>query len=248
MKPGFAVLALALLHLTATAQMGAQGFELRRLEFEGTRYAVVSLDLREVRLVMRWKDASGKPYKRFSRLGAALSKRGERLLAAMNAGIFDTGFRPLGLHVENAQVLHDLNPRQSGYGNFYLQPNGVFVISPSGARILTTSAFARQKLTALQATQSGPMLVVENTINAAFQRGSDNRLMRNGVGVESNTRVHLVLALDPVNFFDFARFMKEGLKCPDALYLDGNISRLNVPGTDMAGDGEFAGILTVIAL
>jgi uncharacterized protein YigE (DUF2233 family) len=242
---------MALLFLTQTAQntigqAGTPGFELRRLEFEGARYQVVTMDLRLVNLELRWKDAGNAPYKTFQRLKTELSKRNRRVLAAMNAGIFDTSFRPLGLHVERGRVLHQLNARQRGYGNFYLQPNGVFMIGPNGARVLPTSAYQREQPRTLEATQSGPMLVVNGQLNPEFRQGSANQLVRNGVGVESASRVHLVLAVDSVNFYDFARFMRDGLNCPNALYLDGNISSLNVSGTDVIGDGEFAGMLTVL--
>jgi uncharacterized protein YigE (DUF2233 family) len=248
----FFVMALVFLVLTARAQntigqSGQPGLELRHLEFEGTRFEVVTLDLRRVSLGMRWKDARGQPYKTFQRLETELSKGNQRVLAVMNAGIFDTSLRPLGLHVQQGRVLHDLNARQRGYGNFYLQPNGVFMIGPDGARVLPTSAYQREQPRVLEATQSGPMLVVNGQLHPAFRQGSQNQIVRNGVGVESGTRVHLVLAVDPVNFYDFARFMRDGLKCPNALYLDGNISSLNVPGTEVSGDGEFAGMLTVLA-
>jgi uncharacterized protein YigE (DUF2233 family) len=239
---------LVFLGLTATAQtIPTPGLELRRLEFEGTRYQVVTLDLSRVRLELHWQDARGQPLKTFRRLEADLSKNNQRLLAVMNAGIFDQSFRPLGLHVERGRVLRELNLRERGFGNFYLQPNGVFMIDPDGARILPTATYQREQPRALEATQSGPMLVVNGSLHPAFREGSTNRLVRNGVGVESSTRVYLVLSVDPVNFFDFARFMRDGLKCPNALYMDGNISSLNVPATEVNGDGEFAGMLTVVA-
>jgi uncharacterized protein YigE (DUF2233 family) len=248
----FFVMAFVFLVLTATAQRtigqsGTPGLELRRLEFEGTRFEVVTLDLRRASLEMQWKDAKGQPYKTFQRLEMELSRSNRRVLAAMNAGIFDTSFRPLGLHIQQGRVLRDLNTRQRGYGNFYLQPNGVFMIGPNGARVLPTSAYQREQPRVLEATQSGPMLVVNGKLHPAFRQGSENQIVRNGVGVESANRVHLVLAVDPVNFYDFARFMRDGLNCPNALYLDGNISSLNVPGTEVIGDGEFAGMLTVVA-
>jgi uncharacterized protein YigE (DUF2233 family) len=243
---------MALLFLVLTAQStigqsGTPGLELRHLEFEGARFEVVTLDLRSVSLGMQWKDAQGQPFKTFQRLGTELSKGNRRVLAVINAGIFDTSYRPLGLHVQRGRVLHQLNARERGYGNFYLQPNGIFMIGPSGARVLSTTVYQREQPRTLEATQSGPMLVVNGALHPAFRQGSANRIVRNGVGVESANRVHLVLAVDAVNFYDFARFMRDGLKCQNALYLDGNISSLNVPGTEVAGDGEFAGMLTVLA-
>jgi uncharacterized protein YigE (DUF2233 family) len=34
---------------------------------------------------------------------------------------------------------------------------------------------------------------------------------------------------EPINFYDFALLFREQLKCPDALYLDGNVSSLYAP-------------------
>src|SRR5690606_5888199 len=38
-----------------------------------------------------------------------------------------------------------------------------------------------------------------------------------------------VISSGPVNFHTFARLFRDGLGLPDALYFDGNISRLNAP-------------------
>jgi uncharacterized protein YigE (DUF2233 family) len=207
---------------------------------------VVSLDLRQVKLQLRWRDPAGKPWRNLQKLQEHLESRGERVLALMNAGIFDTSYAPLGLHVERGRVLHPLSVRRRGFGNFYLQPNGVFYLDRRGAHVTETMTYQRTQPRALEATQSGPMLVINGRIHPAFQRGSENRLIRNGVGVESTSRVHLVLALQPVNFHDFARLMRDVLDCPNALYLDGNVSSLRVP-EEMKQDGDFGTMIAVLA-
>jgi uncharacterized protein YigE (DUF2233 family) len=220
------------------------GVQVRQLTHRGSKYTVVTADLRRVQLKLFWKDTSGAKLNSLSRLEAYLEKNGRVFLAGMNAGIFDEGFTPLGLHVERGKTLHALKTRRKGYGNFYLQPNGVFYINASGAHIRDTMEVARLNPSMLEATQSGPALVLNGKIHAAFQAGSDNRLARNAIGVSSRHVVQMVVSDDWVNFDDLARFMRDTLKCTDALYLDGNISKLRVPGS-RDDDGEFAGMIGV---
>jgi uncharacterized protein YigE (DUF2233 family) len=224
----------------------SDGVLVRQLEFQGTRFTVVSADLRLVRLKMFWKDPSGQPFSSLENLDKHLTKNKIRLLAATNAGIFDTSQAPLGLHIQRGQVLHPLKTRRSGYGNFYLQPNGVFFLAKSGAQILETLEFARLSPAALEATQSGPMLVRNGKIHAAFQKNSLNRLPRNMIGVENQQKVHLVISDNWVNFYDTALFMRDVLKCQNALYLDGSISAMRIPKSREDNDGAFGGMIGLV--
>jgi uncharacterized protein YigE (DUF2233 family) len=220
------------------------GFSVRQVTYAENRYTVVSADLRRVQVKLFWKDTNGKKLGSLEGLQTYLERNKRTFLVGMNAGIFDEGFTPLGLHVERGRTLHALKTRRNGYGNFYLQPNAVFSISSSGAQITETMAFARTNPRVLEATQSGPALVLGGKLHPAFQRGSNNRLARNAVGVVDARNIVLVISNDWVNFDDLARFMRDGLKCTDALYLDGNISKLRVPGS-RDDDGEFAGMIGV---
>ncbi len=235
-----------LVTFTTVAAPQSNGVLVRQLEFQGNQFTVVSADLRLVQIKMFWKDVSGKPFSSLENLEKHLTKNNIRLLAATNAGIFDTSQAPLGLHIERGQVLHPLKTRRSGYGNFYLQPNGVFYLAKSGARILETLEFQRISPTALEATQSGPMLVRNGKIHAAFQKNSFNRLPRNMIGVENSQNVHLVISDDWVNFYDTALFMRDVLKCQNALYLDGSISAMRIPNSREDDDGEFGGMIGIV--
>ncbi len=237
---------LILLTLTTVAAPQSNGVLVRQLEFNGNKFTVVSADLRLVQIKMFWKDVSGKPFSSLKNLEQHLTKNNIRLLAATNAGIFDTSQAPLGLHIERGKVLHPLKTRRSGYGNFYLQPNGVFYLAKSGARILETLEFERISPAALEATQSGPMLVRNGKIHAAFQKNSFNRLPRNTIGVENSQKVHLVISDDWVNFYDTALFMRDVLKCQNALYLDGSISAMRIPNSREDDDGEFGGMIGIV--
>jgi uncharacterized protein YigE (DUF2233 family) len=266
-----------LLMLVAPGQAPAQNAVVsHQVRFENASFLVVDVDLQRAKLELHWRNPAGNPFLNFGALEDYLTANGQRLLAVMNAGIFDTNSRPLGLHIERGQILRRLNSRRSGYGNFYLQPNGVFYIektaSGTRARLQSTVAFERthpeireigQSKQVLEATQSGPMLVIDGKLNSAFKADSGNRLIRNAIGVQSSnsassnsassnsassSRVVLVLTETPVNFHTLARFMRDQLECPNALYLDGNISNLYVPGSskNASSISDFGGMITVL--
>ena len=214
----------------------------------GNKYRILKLDPRVQTLELHWRDSSGKPLKTFAALEQYLKTQKRTLLAATNAGIFMKNFAPLGLHLEKGKVLRPLNLGR-GYGNFYLQPNGVFYFGLSGVGILETAQFGKSKLTPRYATQSGPLLVGRGKINPAFTPGSSNRKIRSGVGVSRTGKIYWVLSSANINFHDFALFFRDGLECPNALFLDGTISKFYIPGDKIArdeGSGQFAGFLSVL--
>src|SRR5262249_46387078 len=129
-------------------------------------------------------------------------------------------------------------------GNFFMDPNGVFLLTPSGAKVLDTREMANFKDRILEASQSGPLLLRDGKINAKFKSGSDNRKpLRSGVGVSSNGHVFFAISEAFGTFYELATFFRDGLRCRDALYLDGSISRLLV-GNEEAHEQQapFVGI------
>jgi uncharacterized protein YigE (DUF2233 family) len=196
------------------------------LEFEGTRHIVCSFDAASPDLRLHWQDAEGNPYRSFSALASALRSEGRELRFAMNAGMYDTDFRPMGLYVESGTELRRTNsvtPDDLGtpVPNFYKQPNGIFYLGGDGAGILPTESFMAARPTAEFATQSGPMLVIAGELNAIFIEGSRDRTRRSGVGVCDDGQVRFAISEDSVNFHDFARLFRDRLACPNALFLDG---------------------------
>ena len=74
------------------------------------------------------------------------------------------------------------------------------------------------------------MLVIKGELHPKLLPESDSTYVRNGVGVSADgTRAVFAISNDAVNFHSFARFFRDGLGLPDALYFDGNISRLYAP-------------------
>ena len=174
-------------------------------------------------------DARGKPLGTFDRLREAVEAEGGRLVFAMNAGMYHPDRRPVGLYVEDGEARSKL-VRATGSGNFGLRPNGVFCIRDGRPAVVETMAFDADPPACRFASQSGPMLVIDGALHPRFLPGSDSRYVRNGVGVSADgSRAWFAISDGPVNFHDFARLFRDGLGTPQALYFDGNISRLYAP-------------------
>jgi uncharacterized protein YigE (DUF2233 family) len=203
----------------------ASAVECLEIQYRDTRSTVCRVDVRSEHLQLFLKDESGTPFTSFRRVAQALAQRNEQLIFAMNAGMYRTDYSPVGLLVRDGRQLHRLN-QASGYGNFYLKPNGIFVLSASGAHIIETSEYPSLGNPPQLATQSGPLLLQGGQINSNLNPQGTSRLIRNGVGVATANEVIFAISEDPITFYDFALLFRDRLKCTDALYLDGNVSSL----------------------
>jgi len=204
-----------------------RGFELSSPEFEGATFTVCKVDLRADKLKLFLTAPDGRPYANFDRLAAG-QPASAKVGFAMNAGMFDPGFRPVGLLVADGRELAPINLRK-GSGNFYLKPNGVFAIARDGFVIVNSEKWSAVAGPIQLATQSGPLLVEGGKIHSAFSATSSSVYVRNAVGVVSGNEACLVISDRPITFHHLARFMKVGLGCENALYLDGAISSVYAP-------------------
>lgn len=194
-------------------------------EFEDARYTVCDVaDASDIRLFWDGKDG---PYRSFSALAEALRTKGEELRFAMNAGMYDKNFRPLGLYVEDGEKKVRIStaaagPNMQPLPNFLKKPNGVFYIDRNGnAGILTTEDFLAAEMEPRIATQSGPMLVINGELHPMLIPDSTDKTGRSGVGVCANGMVRFAISDGRVNFHEFARLFRDRLGCPNALFLDG---------------------------
>ncbi len=181
-------------------------------------------------LTLHWKAPDGTPMRTFEALKTQLTAEGRPPVFMMNAGIFEPGGIPSGLHIENGKQLRPIN-LADGKGNFFLKPNGVFFIDAQGARILRSEVYASSRFTPRLALQSGPMLLINGEPHPAFRAASSSRLHRNGVGILPDGRVVFIITDLPsrtqVNLFQFAMlFQQQG--CQNALFLDGDLSVMAV--------------------
>jgi len=228
----------------------AEGLEVSCLTSRRATYIVLRVDLRAALIRVLWKNSSGVPY---ASLDQAYRQIGGDLLAVTNAGIYSKNYTPEGLHVEEGVTLSPLNPN-GGEGNFYSRPNGVFYVADEGAGIIETEKFNSPSGRAgvREATQSGPLLVIDGEVNQNLKPDSQSLYVRNGVGVKSPDEVYVVISEGEVNLYDFASVFKEQLHCRDALYLDGCVSQTYLPARGVylprqrRCDKELVGMLGVL--
>ena len=74
------------------------------------------------------------------------------------------------------------------------------------------------------------MLVIDGALHPRFLPDSTSRFVRNGVGTTADgSRAVFVISNSPVTFHEFGTLFRDHLGLPNALFLDGNISRLYAP-------------------
>jgi uncharacterized protein YigE (DUF2233 family) len=228
----------------------------RQQDIGGARYRVCEIApgaLARLQLTARY--AGGRPVRTIARVDSLVRARGERLLFATNAGLYERADSATGLLVADGRTYSRLN-RGAGpaypcsVANFYCPPNGVFFVAGGRARVLATADFAARRVSAGApsiASQSGPLLVRNGTLARAFPANSQSRKVRNGVGVRRDGTVVFAIADDPVTFHHFATAFRDAFACRDALFLDGAISQLYAgPGTRLPPPSrEFAAVFMV---
>ena len=197
--------------------------------FDGAAFTWCRVDLEADTLRLWLRDPDGAIWGGFAKLDQALRAEGGRLGVAMNAGMYHSDRSPVGLYVEDG-VEEMRVVTSAGPGNFGLLPNGVFCIEGDRARVIESRAYAADPPACDYATQSGPMLVIDGALHPKFIEDGTSRYVRNGVGVRDDGReVILAISDEAVNFHHFARLFRDRLGVDDALYLDGNVSRLWAP-------------------
>lgn len=171
-----------------------------------------------------WQNPKEKtPFLTFDNIKKYFHQQKQSLNFAMNAGMYDDKYAPIGYTVINGKQIRSLNLKQ-GAGNFHLMPNGVFWWDKNGFFITESqkmSDLLKQGKQPVFATQSGPMLVINGDIHPKFDPNSTSFKFRNGVGVCHDGQVKFVISDVPVNFYQFADLFKTQLGCQNALFLDG---------------------------
>jgi uncharacterized protein YigE (DUF2233 family) len=229
-------------------QWRASGAPCETRMFDGSVFTVCEFLPERHELALVWADSKGRALGSFVALGERGGVDERRVQFAMNAGMFDKTGAPIGLFVANGIETHPANTK-TGEGNFYLLPNGVFFMDEARkVRVEATERYlSRVRFKPVWATQSGPMLVIDGQLHAAFQPDGDSRHVRNGVGIASPDRAIFVISEEPVSFGKLARFFRDGLKCDNALYLDGSVSSLWEPATFRRDDDHALGPMVVVS-
>ena len=229
------IAALALMLPAAQAQA-----DCTRTEYHGSSFTYCAAHIDDdLRLFLY--GAEGEVFGNFRNIDEALAQDGKRLAFAMNGSMYHPDRSPVGLYIEDGQEFSGLVTRE-GPGNFGLLPNGVFCIEEARFTLLESRRFGDDPPQCRFAAQSGPMLVIDEEFHPRFIPDSDSRLIRNGVGVSPDgMQAFFVIANTRVNFLEFAQFFRDYLGLPQALYLDGNVSRLHAPDMRRSDWGTLLG-------
>ena len=205
--------------------------------FEETPYTICEVDVERETLALFLRDPAGEVYGYFSAVDQALAQAGAKLGFATNAGMYHDDRRPVGYYVEDGKEVQRLIT-SAGPGNFGLLPNGVLCLRPGRADVIETRAFEAAAPDCTSATQSGPMLVIDGALHPRFLPDSTSRYIRNGVGTSADgTRAVFAISDQAVTFHEFGRLFRDHLGLKNALYFDGNISRLRAPELGRSGAG-----------
>ena len=207
----------------------AQAATCENVTYADNTYSICTVDMTTETLRLFLNDDAGETYGHFSILNRALGKDGEKLDFAMNAGMYHDDRSPVGHHVENGEEIMRVIPN-AGPGNFGLLPNGILCLRNGQADVIETLLYIDEKPDCTYATQSGPMLVIDGELHPRFLPDGTSRYIRNGVGTSADGKhAVFVISNNTVTFHEFGSLFRDHLNLPQALFFDGNISRLYAP-------------------
>jgi uncharacterized protein YigE (DUF2233 family) len=208
---------------------GEKALNCRSMEHLGDPYSVCSYSVAEHDIRLFYGDASGTPFHQFSTLERELDEQGETLIFAMNGGMYHEDRRPVGFFRDAFGDQATVNTND-GPGNFHLKPNGVFWLESGRAGVSESQTFLDQGIDPDYATQSGPMLVIDGALHPALNPDGTSHRRRNGVGVSSDGQtVYFAISDAAVTFYEFATLFRDEIGVPNALFLDGQVSRIFAP-------------------
>lgn len=214
----------------------------RHVRHSAANWITFELDAKTIDLMLVGQ-APNDPHT-FTTLGPFLAAQNRELVMATNAGIFHASRMPVGLHIQQGKEYSPLST-VDGEGNFFLKPNGVFWIDSKGPHVAPTESYSPQGPVEL-ATQSGPLLVNEKQLHPAFNASSTSLRTRSGIGVNNKGHVVFTLSEDRVTFHAMGTLFRDVLDCPNALYLDGEISAVLAPGLPAPETRDYGGLLVVV--
>ncbi len=224
---------------------GENIYKFSKVDFNDASFDIVEIESENRDLIkFYYNDENGQKIENINQLINRFNSQEEELVFAMNGGIFAEDFKPLGLYVENGKEISEINLNE-GNGNFFLQPNGVFIVQNKSVKIVESSEY-KSSSENLFAVQSGPLLVISDEINSVFNEGSENKYIRNGVGITKEGNIIFAISNEPISFYDFALLFKEYSSCDNALYLDGAISEMYISGEREIVENKFSTMIGII--
>ena len=195
----------------------------------GTPYTVCKFSVTEHRIRLFHSDGDDEPYRQFTTLDRELDEQGQTLIFAMNGGMYHDDRSPVGFFRDEFGDRATVNTND-GPGNFHLKPNGVFWIGETEAGLHESQTYLDLEIDPVYATQSGPMLVIDGALHPGLNPDGTSHRRRNGVGVSADGQtVYFAISDGAVTFHDFATLFRDEIGVPNALFLDGQVSRIYAP-------------------
>lgn len=207
------------------------GQQATTLTFRNNTYDIYHVDLTSDSIQFFLSDSDFVKLRSLGRLKGFVEQSGHQLLFATNGGMYKKDGSPQGLYIENYKTIIPIDTG-SGYGNFYMKPNGIFIVGNHTAGVIKTEDFTGHWEEARYATQSGPLLVIDGQIHPAFNSNSTSKYIRSGIGIIDKQNIVFAISNQPVNFYEFALLFRDAFKCQNALYLDGAISKMYIKESD----------------
>ena len=208
------------------------GNQAKKVVFNNKSFDTYLVNITTSDIRFYWQDDKILPIRSLNKLAEVIEKEGtKKLVFGTNAGMYTPSKAPQGLFIQDGEVLKKIDRRKNEFGNFYMQPNGVFLIDTHNiAQVMPTTKYQDELNASVKfATQSGPMVVIDGEVNEIFKKDSKHLNIRSGVGVIDSAHVVFVISNKRVSFYDFAHVFKENFNCSSALYLDGAISEMYLP-------------------
>ena len=204
---------------------------------ENTTYLGASYTICEVaadeNLQLFLRDSAGNILGNFL---AVENDTGQTLAFGMNAGMFHQNREPVGHYIEDG-IQETPVISSDGPGNFGMLPNGILCIADT-LKVYETFEYLDQQPNCSYAIQSGPMLVINEVLHPRFLVNGTSKFIRNGVGTSGDgTRAVFAISNDKVNLHDFATLFSNRLALQNALYFDGNVSRIYAPSLNRSDFG-----------
>lgn len=193
-----------------------------RNKIKDKNFIIYKPNLKRKQIKMYWKSKDGTAYSNLKKLLIKTDTGKIRFIT--NGGIYTENYTPEGLYIEDYKIITDLN-LNSGKGNFYLEPNGVFYVENGIPKISVSKDFRKNKNISY-AVQSGPVLIKDSRINEQFMKNSKSLKIRSAVGIDKEDNLFFLMSETKINFYDFSKYALDILECKDLLFLDGTISKM----------------------